>query len=126
MPDRLAIAQVTPYAWEARHEVNTAVARCAEQLAARGHRVLVIAPSQSSALVRESRKAIHAARERPESLLDRTEDGRYRVLGVGEVLPFAPGRRAVSLPMDVARTIEQALALAPLDLVHVHEPFAPS
>jgi glycosyltransferase involved in cell wall biosynthesis len=49
------------------------------------------------------------------------------VLGVGEVLPLAAARRrAGSLPIDVARTIEQALAVAPLDLVHVHEPFAPS
>jgi glycosyltransferase involved in cell wall biosynthesis len=130
VPERFAIAQVTPYAWEAQHEVNRAVARCAQELAARGHRVLVIAPSQSSALVRESRKAIHAARERPEALLEVPGDGAaggYRVLGVGEVLPFAPSRRrAASLPIDVARTIEQALARAPLDLVHLHEPFAPS
>jgi glycosyltransferase involved in cell wall biosynthesis len=127
---RLAIAQVTPFAWEAPHEVNRAVARCAEQLTARGHRVVVIAPSTSSALVRESRKAIHAARERPEALLEPAAGGPadgYRVLGVGEVLPFSPSRRrAASLPIDVARTIEQALAIAPLDLVHLHEPFAPS
>ena len=127
MPERFAIAQVTPFAWESPHEVNRAVARSAEQLAARGHRVLVIAPSQSGDLVRESRKAIHAARERPEALLDGTGDGRYRVLGVGEVVPFMPSRRrAPSLPIDVARTIEQALSIAPLDLVHLHEPFAPS
>ncbi len=130
MPARLAIAQVTPFAWEAPHEVNRAVARSAEELAARGHRVVVIAPSTSSALVRESRKAIHAARERPESLLEQSDPARpgpYRVLGVGEVLPFSPSRRrAASLPIDVARTIEQALAIAPLDVVHLHEPFAPS
>jgi glycosyltransferase involved in cell wall biosynthesis len=127
VPEPLAIAQVTPYAWEAHHEVNRAVARCAQELAARGHRVLVIAPSKSSELVRESRRAIHAARERPEALLEAPGDGAYRVLGVGEVLPFSPSRRrAASLPIDVARTIEQALGRAPLDLVHLHEPFAPS
>ena len=49
------------------------------------------------------------------------------MLGVGEVLPFSPTRRrAASLPVDVARTIEEALASLPLDIVHVHEPFAPS
>jgi glycosyltransferase involved in cell wall biosynthesis len=49
------------------------------------------------------------------------------VLGVGEVLPFSPTqRRAASLPGDVARTIEDALSVLPLDVVHVHEPFAPS
>jgi glycosyltransferase involved in cell wall biosynthesis len=127
VPARLAIAQVTPFAWEAPHEVNRAVAGCAEELAARGHRVVVIAPSTSSGLVRESRKAIHAARERPEALLEPLDGHAYRVLGVGEVLPFSPSRRRVaSLPIDVARTIEQALAIAPLDLVHLHEPFAPS
>ncbi|MBS1871119.1 MAG: CehA/McbA family metallohydrolase [Actinobacteria bacterium] len=127
MPARLAIAQVTPYAWEAPHEVNRAVARCAEELGRRGHRVVVIAPSTSSALVRESRRAIHAARERPQALLEPAGDEPYRVLGVGEVLPFSPTRQRVgSLPIDVARTIEQALAIAPLDVVHLHEPFAPS
>jgi glycosyltransferase involved in cell wall biosynthesis len=129
VPARLAIAQVTPFAWEAPHEVNRAVARCAEELARRGHRVVVIAPSTSSALVRESRKAIHAARERPQALLEPSAGSAepYRVLGVGEVLPFAPARRRVgSVPIDVARTIEQALAIAPLDVVHLHEPFAPS
>jgi glycosyltransferase involved in cell wall biosynthesis len=127
VPERLAIAQVTPFAWETPHEVNRAVARCAEELTARGHRVVVVAPSQSNALVRESRRAIHAARERPEALLEPPAGAAYRVLGVGEVLPFSPSRRrAASLPIDVARTIEQALAVAPLDLVHLHEPFAPS
>ncbi len=127
MSARLAIAQVTPYAWETPHEVNRAVARCAEELAARGHRVVVVAPSTSSTLVRESRKAIHAAREGPEALLEPSADLPYRVLGVGEVLPFSPSRRrAASLPIDVARTIERALSIAPLDVVHLHEPFAPS
>jgi len=127
VPERLAIAQVTPFAWETPHEVNHAVARYAEELTRRGHRVVVIAPSTSSALVRESRRAIHSARERPEALLEPVGEEPYRVLGVGEVLPFAPARRRVaSLPIDVARTIEQALAIAPLDLVHLHEPFAPS
>jgi glycosyltransferase involved in cell wall biosynthesis len=130
VPARLAIAQVTPFAWEVPHEVNRAVARTAEELARRGHRVVVIAPSTSSGLVRESRKAIRAARERPEALLEPLGSDSahpYRLLGVGEVLPFSPSRRRVaSLPIDVARTIEQALAIAPLDLVHLHEPFAPS
>ncbi|MDQ6776010.1 MAG: glycosyltransferase [Actinomycetota bacterium] len=126
MPERLTIAQVTPFAWEATNEVNEYVSRVAGELSARGHRVVVIAPSSSSALVRDSRRTIRAAREDPEQLLERAE-GEPLVLGVGEVLPFAAARRrASSLPMDVARTIEDALAALPLDVVHVHEPFAPS
>ena len=51
---RLAIAQVTPFAWEVTNEVNGYVARVSEELAGRGHRVLIIAPSQSADLVRET------------------------------------------------------------------------
>jgi glycosyltransferase involved in cell wall biosynthesis len=84
--------------------------------------VLVIAPSQSGALVRDSRRAIRSS---PDSLLDGAENP--RIVGVGEVLPFAGARRrAASLPVDVARTIEDAMEALALDVVHVHEPFAPS
>ncbi len=121
--ERLAIAQVTPFAWEASHEVNEYVARVSHELSRRGHRVLIIAPSESGALVRDSRRAI---RNDADKLLERAESEPL-VLGVGEVLPFSPARRrAASLPIDVARTVEEALANLPLDLVHVHEPFAPS
>jgi predicted metal-dependent phosphoesterase TrpH/glycosyltransferase involved in cell wall biosynthesis len=121
--ERLAIAQVTPFAWEVAHEVNDYVGRVSHELAQRGHRVLIIAPSESAALVRDSRRAI---RNDPASLLERA-DGEPLMLGVGEVLPFSPTRRrAASLPIDVARTIEDALSSLPLDVVNVHEPFAPS
>jgi glycosyltransferase involved in cell wall biosynthesis len=121
----LSLAQVTPFAWEAPHEVNAYVGGLARELAARGHRVLIVAPTQSSDLAQDSRRIIRAAREKPDALFD--PDGGVRVLGVGEVVPFsARGRRAASIPIDVARTLEEALSVAPLDIVHVHEPFAPS
>ncbi len=120
---RLAIAQVTPFAWEAANEVNDYVAELGRELAARGHRVLTIAPSESRSLVRDSRRVLRGSAD---ALLERA-DGAPVVLGVGEVLPFSPTqRRAASLPVDVARTIEEALGVLPLDVVHVHEPFAPS
>ena len=122
-PERLAVAQVTPFAWEAANEVNEYVARVSDELAARGHRVLIVAPSESASLVRDSRRTL---RSHPERLLDGA-DGKPVVLGVGEVLPFAPARRrAASLPVDVARTIEESLTALSLDVVNVHEPFAPS
>ena len=121
--EHLAIAQVTPFAWEVANEVNEYVARVSDELARRGQRVLIVAPSQSAELVRDSRRALH---DRPEELLERA-DGKPLVLGVGEVLPFSGAkRRAASLPVDVARTIEDALSVLALDVVHVHEPFAPS
>jgi hypothetical protein len=125
VPERYSIAQVTPYPWEDGHEVNAFVAELSGSLAARGHRVLVLAPSRSPALVRESRRLIRSARDRPEALFD--PDGGVRVLGMGELLPFNRRRgQAPSPPVDVGRTVEEVLTLAPLDFVHVHEPFAPS
>jgi len=124
VPERFAIAQITPHPWEDEHEVNAFAGELAHELAERGHRLLVLAPSRSPQLVRESRKLIRSARERPEALFD--PDGGVRVLGVGELLPLQRRGGAPSPPVDIARTIEEVLALAPLDFVHVHEPFAPS
>ena len=124
MPERFSIAQVTPFPWEDAHEVNAFVAALSDELASRGHRVLVLAPSRSPELVRESRRLIRAAREAPEALFD--PGGEVRVLGVGELLPFNRRGMAPSPPVDVGRTMEEVLSLAPLDFVHVHEPFAPS
>jgi glycosyltransferase involved in cell wall biosynthesis len=122
--EHLAIAQVTPFAWEVSNDVNEYVARLSEELASRGHRVLVIAPSESQSLVRDTRRAV---RSDPSALLERAASGEPVVLGVGEVLPFSPARRrAASLPVDVARTIDETLTAVALDVVHVHEPFAPS
>ncbi len=129
MPDdRLAIAHVTPYPWgTGRHEITTFVERTTAELAARGHRVLIVAPSRSSEAVRETRQAISAARDDPSALLP--EPGAPpRVLAVGDALPDLPGgsRRAPALPVDVSRTIENLLTIVALDVCHVHEPFAPS
>jgi len=91
-------------------------------LAQRGHRVLIMSPSQSRALTRDSRRAIRD----PDALLARA-DREPVLVGIGEVLSLTAGRRrAPSLPVDVSRTIEAALSDLPIDVVHVHEPFAPS
>jgi predicted metal-dependent phosphoesterase TrpH/glycosyltransferase involved in cell wall biosynthesis len=124
VPDsRLTIAQVSPFALEAHSEVGTQAGGLADELARRGHRVVLIAPSNNAALVRDSRRLLS---DDPDGLLA-TAPGEALTLGVGEVLPFSPTRRrADSLPLDVARTVEEAMTSLPLDIVHVHEPFAPS
>ena len=83
--------------------------------------MVVLAPSRSPELVRESRRLIRAG-----DFFD--PDGGVRVLGVGELLPLAPARRGTppAPPLDVTRTLDDVLSRAPLDFVHVHEPFAPS
>jgi glycosyltransferase involved in cell wall biosynthesis len=119
VPEPLRIAQVTPYAWEARNEVNVLVDRVSGELRERGHEVVVVAPSRDADRVRASRAKIRAG--------TRFEDG--EVVAVGEVLAELPGatrRRAPGLPVDVARTVEELLTRSVFDIVHVHEPFAPS
>jgi hypothetical protein len=124
-----SIAHVSPYPWEAQeNEVNKHVAQLAGELSRRGHRVLILAPSRSPERVRESRRQLRATKLKPASLLEGTDGGEVRVIAVGEVLdvPSTSGRRPRSLPVDVARTLEEFLSRAPLDFVHVHDPFAPS
>ena len=126
--ERLAIAHVTPYPWGDRtRDITTYVQRVSAELARRGHRVVIVAPSRSHDAVRETRQALRAGIEDPVELLP--EPGAPpRVLAVGDAMPDLPGagRRAPALPVDVSRTIEDLLTILPLDICHVHEPFAPS
>jgi glycosyltransferase involved in cell wall biosynthesis len=122
-PERFSIAQVTPYPWEQHHEVNRFVERVSDELCARGHRVVVVTPSDSRELVREGRARVRRLGEDPSAAFE--DVGCASVLAVGQSLPFRRGGR-VSLPLDVSRTIERLFELAELDFVHVHEPFAPS
>jgi predicted metal-dependent phosphoesterase TrpH/glycosyltransferase involved in cell wall biosynthesis len=134
-PERLSIAQVSPHPWGTHHEVNEFVARVSADLAERGHRVVVAAPATSRSAVRESRRAIQAARERPSALFDGSwegeragGDGGPPVLAVGSSLamPRGPAPRAAPVPIDLSRPLEELLGGVDLDIVHVHDPFAPS
>ena len=65
VPERFSIAQVTPYPWELHHEVNRYVERLSDELCKRGHRVAVVAPSDSRELIRESRAGSRPRRRTP-------------------------------------------------------------
>jgi glycosyltransferase involved in cell wall biosynthesis len=123
--DALAIAQVSPVRWGSRHEIDEFVARSSQELASRGHRVLIAAPSESRTAIRESRKAVRAAADDPRALL-KGENPRVLAIGQSIPLPSGPRRRPAPIPLDISRMLEQLLGSVPLDLVHVHEPFAPS
>ena len=118
-----SIAQVTPWPWEQHHEVNRFVERLSDELCARGHRVVVVAPSDSRELVREGRATVKRLSSDPEALF--ADPGCTSLLAVGQSLPFRRGG-SVSVPLDVSRTLEELLERTELDFVHVHEPFAPS
>ena len=104
-----AIAQVSPHPWEARTELGIYVEGIAGELAARGHRVLIVAPSESARRAGASRRALRDARADPSALLGR--DGEPGLFFAGEVLS-ATGR-GPGLPVDVARTVEELLGVLP-------------
>ena len=116
---------MSPQPWGSRHEIDEFVTRTSEHLAERGHRVLIAAPSDSRTAIRESRRAISAAKDDPDSLF---ADENPRLLAVGQriPLPSGPRRRPPPIPVDVSRSLEQLFERVEFDLVHVHEPFAPS
>jgi predicted metal-dependent phosphoesterase TrpH/glycosyltransferase involved in cell wall biosynthesis len=120
----LTILQVTPHAWETRHEVNEFARRSSEELAERGHRVLIAAPATSRRAAREARAAIGSAGSRSSVLFG---GGAPKVLEVGGrvALPRGPRPRPAPIAVDASRDLE-ALLGTPIDVVHVHEPFAPS
>jgi glycosyltransferase involved in cell wall biosynthesis len=122
--DRYSIAQVTPWPWEQHHEVNRFVERLSDELCARGHRVVVVAPSDSRELVRDGRATVERLGTDPDAVWT-ADPGGTVLLAVGQSLPFRRGG-SVSLPIDVSRTLEELLDRIEVDFVHVHEPFAPS
>lgn len=125
MPDPLTIVQVTPQSFQTGHEVNEFVRRGSEELAARGHRVLIAAPAATRAAARSARARIERARQRPDSLFG---DGGPQLLEVGGrvALPRGPRPRPAPIAVDASRDLERLLGSVPIDVVHVHEPFAPS
>ncbi|MEI6792159.1 MAG: PHP domain-containing protein [Actinomycetes bacterium] len=122
MEEKLSIAQVTPFAWELPSEVNEFVGKVSDELASRGHRVAIIAPSTSAAKVRDGRRLIRSSKG---DLLEGASDGPLLV-AVGQSLEAAPGRRRLALPSDTTRTLGSLFEQTPLDICHLHEPFAPS
>jgi hypothetical protein len=134
--ERLTIAHVTPIPWAQRHEVNDFVDHIAAQHSERGHRVVIAAPSTARGGIREARRLIGEARERPSVLFRARQwsgdhaggDGGPLVLPVGSGLPLprGPRPRAAPVPLDVSRTLEALLGGVAFDIVHVHDPFAAS
>ena len=133
-PERLTIAHVTPYRWGAHHEVNAFIAAAARDLTGRGHRVVVAAPGGSLTDVRRTTRAVNAAANAPARLLGDGWDGKRvgddgpPLLAVAPAIPLPAGARPrpAPVPVDVGRVLESLFAAVDFDLVHVHDPFAPS
>ncbi len=97
----------------------------AAALAARGHRVAVLAPGSGRELVEARARAGSAAAAAGDAQALLPPPGEVAVTALARALPAGAGRR-MGGPFDLAAALETALAGAAFDVVHVHEPLAPS
>jgi predicted metal-dependent phosphoesterase TrpH/glycosyltransferase involved in cell wall biosynthesis len=144
----LHIALVTPFSWSVPSAVNQHVADLARELKARGHLPVVVVSSDDLGDEPRTRALFHRARGLVINLLEDYRRGAEpdRLLlpqaGVGPLdpqagVPVVPLGRSfpirlnggvanLGLPVDVSSRLEKLMLGADFDLVHVHEPLAPS
>lgn len=98
----MRIALVTPYSWTAPGGVNMHVRELGHHLRARGHEVRVLAPSDGP-----------------------VEPG---VISLGRTVgvPFNRGVARIAFGPRIAARVRTALRRARPDVIHIHEPLAPS
>jgi glycosyltransferase involved in cell wall biosynthesis len=123
MSTSLAIALVSPHAWPAYDDLTWRIEAEAHALARRGHRVTILAPVRGRDLVAESRRTLSALRDGDTSVV-LAEPGQVRVVPIGRA--FGAGRRKLGGPIDLSAALQDVLARVPFDVVHVHEPLAPT
>jgi hypothetical protein len=107
----LRICLVTPYAWSQPHDANEHVAGVSDALRARGHAVVVLAPSSRSADLLAGRRALQSGEL----------DG---VVCVSRAVPVSP-RSAVGVPIGVRASVATALRRGDFDVVHGVDPGVP-
>jgi glycosyltransferase involved in cell wall biosynthesis/predicted metal-dependent phosphoesterase TrpH len=120
----MRIALISPHAWPPRDDVAHHLLAEGKALARRGHRVTILAPATRRDLIAAGRALLRAAEAGDHDALS-PAPGEVLEVAVGRALPAGPGRR-VGEPFDLAATLEAVLSRVPFDVVHLHEPLAPS
>ncbi len=118
------IALVSPHAWPAHDDLTWRIEQEARALARRGHRVSILTPATGPELLADSRRRLRALRDGDTSAVV-SEAGQVVVVPLGRSLPAGP-RRRIGGPLDLSAALEDVLSRVPFDVVHVHEPLAPS
>jgi len=144
----LLVALVTPFVWEVPCAVNHHVAGLARGLLGQGHRPVVLASSDRAAELRRMRSLARRGPESSSSLLGGWTPGQpahdllLPLPGSGPLepedgIPVIPMGRSfpvrlngsvanVGLPVDLRSRLEGLLVEGGIDVIHVHEPIAPS
>ena len=119
-----SIALVSPHAWPAHDDLTWRIEQEALALARRGHRVSILTPATGPELLAESRRRLRALREGDTSAV-LGDAGEVVVVPLGRSLPAGP-RRRIGGPLDLSAALEDVLSRVAFNVVHVHEPLAPS
>jgi len=113
------IALVSPYSWTYQGGVNRHVESLAEEFLGRGHHVRVLAPFDPPGRLS---RALHRAAPEPREIPD-------YLIPLGRTAGF-PSNGSISnlspFPLSGVLAPRRELSQGNFDIVHVHEPFAPS
>ncbi|MGH3009604.1 MAG: glycosyltransferase [Gaiellaceae bacterium] len=110
----MRVALVTPFAWSQPHDVNEHVDGLARELRRRGHTVTVLAPSNRTRDLAQSRRVLL----RNSLLL-------ADFVAIGPAVPISR-RSRMGVPVGVRASLSLALARGRFDVVHGFEPGLPS
>ena len=119
-----SIALVSPHAWPPLDDLTWRIEYEAHALARRGHRVSILTPATGPELLADSRRRLRALRDGDTRAVV-GDPGQVVVVPLGRSLPAGP-RRRIGGPLDLSAALEDVLSRIPFDVVHVHEPLAPS
>lgn len=148
MDRSLHIALVTPFSWSVPAAVNRHVADLARELQALGQRPVIVTSADDTAELARTKALFRRSRGRLVELLQQYREGStpdellLPTPGVGPLdpavgIPVIPvgysfpvrlngGVASLGLPVDVTSRLEKLMLGGGFDLVHVHEPLAPS
>ncbi len=124
MADSRSIALVSPHAWPAHDDLTWRIEQEARALARRGHRVSILTPATGPELLADSRRRLRSLRNGDTSAVIGVP-GEVVVVPLGRSLPTGP-RRRIGGPLDLSAALGDVLSRVLFDVVHIHEPLAPS
>jgi phosphatidylinositol alpha-mannosyltransferase len=120
----LRIALICPHAWPPRDDLSSHVEAEAQALARRGHAVTVLAPTTNKESYASGRERLRRT-DSDDNKAIVAQPGEVLLVSIARALPARRGRRLVG-PFDVSSALETAIAKAPFDVTHLHEPLSPS
>ncbi len=120
----LSIVQFTPFPWSEQGGLNDYTRRVSDELARRGHSVVIAAPSGGRGGVAETKQALAGLQDDPDALFSPGEEPRVLSMGGGVKIPRT-GKRQAPVSVDMGKRIEALLGQGRFDIVHVHDPFVP-